>query len=310
MELRHLRYFVAVAEELNFTRAAERLHMAQPPLSTQIKALEDELGTDLFVRDKRKVYLTQAGEEFWVRAQAILEAARAAKEAVHHAARGIIGRVRLGYTASAMFSERLPTVIREFRAKHSHVELSLVESTSVDQIAALYDRQLDVGVLRKPNMPIPDGITIEPWHKTPLMAAIPVEHPLAQRASIRIADLRDQPIITYPRDAGIGLYWPFLQLCAQAGFQPQIVSEARESQVMIGLVAAGVGIAVVPAATQCIHIAEVVYVRIQGKEAVSTLYLAYRTHDASGHADTLLKVLRAKLPGLLATRRRPLAGKA
>lgn len=294
MELRHLRYFVAVAEELNFTRAADRLHMAQPPLSTQIRALEDELGADLFVRDKRKVYLTQAGEEFLARARAILDAARDARVAAKNAALGIIGRVRLAYTASAMFSERLPAVIREFRLQHSNVQLTLVESTSLDQISALYDRQLDVGVLRKPDVPLPDGIVIEAWHQTRLIAAIPAGHPLAQQASISIADLRDQPIITYPRDAGIGLYWPFLQLCARAGFQPQIVSEARESPVIIGLVAAGVGIAVVPAATQCIHIAEVVYVQIDDREAVSTLYLAFRVDDETSQTGKMLRILRER----------------
>lgn len=296
MELRHLRYFLAVAEELNFTRAAERLHIAQPPLSTQMRALEEELGADLFVRDKRRVYLTQAGQEFLEHTRRILGATQEAKLAALQAATGSIGRLALGYTASAMFSERLPALIREFRARQPHVRLSLSELSSVDQVAALHDRRLDVGVLRRPDMDFPANITVELWHQTPLIAAIPERHPLAAREQIRIGELRDQPIISYPRDAGIGLYWPFIKLCQKAGFQPLIVQEARESSVIVGLVAAGVGIAVVPEPTRHIQLPGVSYRRIQGREAHSALYLAYRNDDPSPHARALLAVLRAKAP--------------
>jgi len=200
MELRHLRYFVAVAEELNFTRAAARLHIAQPPLSTQIRALEGELGVDLFLRENRRVYLTQAGEELLARARLILGAAHEAGVAVRNAASGIIGRVTLGYVASAMFSDRLPAVIRRFQRSHRHVELILVEKTSLDQIAALHERRMDVGVLRKPDLLLPESVAVEEWHQSLLIAAIPKDHELAKLDSVRIGDLRDQPIITYPRD--------------------------------------------------------------------------------------------------------------
>jgi len=142
---------------------------------------------------------------------------------------GIIGRVTLGYVASAMFSDRLPAVIRRFQRDHHHIELTLVEKTSLDQIAALHERQLDVGVLRKPDLSLPESVAMEEWHQSLLIAAIPKDHELAKLDGVRISDLRDQPIITYPRDAGIGLYWPFLQLCAKAGFQPNVVKEAQES---------------------------------------------------------------------------------
>src|ERR1700752_2843756 len=169
MELRHLRYFVAVAEELNFTRAAARLHIAQPPLSTQIRALESELGVDLFVREKRRVYLTQAGEELLGRARLILRAAQDAGFAARNAASGITGRVTLGYVASAMFSDRLPAVIRLFRRNLRHVELTLVEKTSLDQIAELHERRIDVGVLRKPDVVLPGSVAIEEWHQSLLI---------------------------------------------------------------------------------------------------------------------------------------------
>jgi DNA-binding transcriptional LysR family regulator len=128
--------------------------------------------------------------------------------------------VTLGYVASAMFSDRLPAVIRRLQRNHPHIELTLVEKTSLDQIAALHERRIDVGVLRKPDLLLPESVAVEEWHQSLSIAAIPKDHELARLDGVRIGDLRDQPIITYPRDAGIGLYWPFLQLCAKAGFQP------------------------------------------------------------------------------------------
>jgi DNA-binding transcriptional LysR family regulator len=294
MDIRQLRYFIAVAEELNFTRAAERLHMAQPPLSTQIRSLEDEIGAQLFIRDKRRVFLTPAGQELLGRARAVLEAAVQAKTAALHAAQGVIGRLALGYTASSMFTERLPGAIRRYIGAHPHVDLSLREMASLDQLYALHQRELDVGILRKPDVSPPDGVTIEPWYRAPLVAAIPKDHALAGAAGIRIKDLRDEPLITYPRDAGIGLYWPVIQLCANAGFRPHIVREAREPSVMIGLVSAGIGIALVPHDTQCIRLEGVAYQRILNADAVSTLYLAHRAADANEHVKGLLAVLRAR----------------
>ena len=209
---------------------------------------------------------------------------------------GEIGTLRFGYTASAMFTERLPAAIRRFVGAHPHIELTLHEMPSLDQLYALHERTLDVGILRKPDVASPDGVQIEPWYHAPLVAAIPKGHALARRDGIRIDDLRDAPLITYPRDAGIGLYWPVLQLCANAGFRPNIVREAREPSVMIGLVSAGIGIAIVPADTQCIQLAGVAYQRIIGDDAVSTLYLSYRAADDNEHLKALLSTLRVEAP--------------
>jgi DNA-binding transcriptional LysR family regulator len=153
---------------------------------------------------------------------------------------------------------------------------------------------MDVGVLRKPDLLLPENVAVEEWHQSLLIAAIPKDHELAKLDGVRIGDLRDQPIITYPRDAGIGLYWPFLQLCAKAGFQPNVVREAQESSLIVGLVAAGVGIAVVPATTRCIALPGVAYRRIKGRDAHSTLYLARRKNDTSLHAKELLRALRLR----------------
>lgn len=293
LELRHLRYFVAVAEELNFTRAAERLHMAQPPLSTQIRQFEEELGAQLFERDKRRVFLTQAGREVLDRARAILAAADEAKKAARRAASGEIGELHLGYAASAMFTELLPAVIRRYQKRFPQIQLHLHEMPSMEQLYAVHNRELDVGIVRRPDVATPAGVRIEEWYRAPLVAAIPKMHPLAKREALRIADLKDQPLIMFPRDSGIGLYWRVVDLCVKAKFRPHIVRETRDYAVMIGLVAAGVGIAVVPTDTQCIRLEGVTYRPVQGKDAVSALQLAFRPDQRDEHMQNLLAELRA-----------------
>lgn len=292
MELRHLRYFVAVAEELNFTRAAERLHIAQPPLSTQIRLLEEELGAQLFERDKRRVFLTQAGREMLERSRAILAAAEAAKKAAKRAADGETGELHLGYAASAMFTEALPAVIRSFQKRFPHIQLRLHEMPSINQLHAVHNRELDVGIVRRPDVATPAGVRIEEWYRAPLVAAIPKAHPLAKRESLRIADLKDQPLILFPRDSGIGLYWLVIEMCVKAKFRPRVARETRDYATMIGMVSAGVGIAVVPSDAQCIRLEGVVYRQVQGKDAVSALQLAFRPEQRDEHVQKLLAELR------------------
>ncbi|MBB3178188.1 LysR substrate-binding domain-containing protein [Variovorax sp. Sphag1AA] len=293
MELRHLRYFVAVAEELNFTRAAERLHIAQPPLSMQIRALEEELKVRLFERDKRRVFLTQAGRHFLDRARAILEQVDLAKGEARSADSGEIGRIALGYTASSMLSLVLPAALRRFREEQPQVVLTLREMTSLDQLAAVHDRALDIGILRRPDVVIPEDLAMEEWHQSPLIAAIPRGHRLSD-GPIRLADLRDEPLIMYPRDAGIGLYWKVHDLCAKAGFRPQMVQEARDASTIVGLVAAGAGIALVPGDTRCIQLQGAVYQPVRDKGAVSSLWLVRRVSDPSPFTALMIGMLRAE----------------
>lgn len=292
MDIRRLRYFVAVAEELSFTRAAVRLHIAQPPLSIQIRALEQEVGARLFDRDQRHVYLTQAGKHLLNRARGILASVEDAKAEVRYAELGEVGALQLGYAPSAMFTSSLTSAIKRFQNAFKHVQLTLHEMTSLDQINGLHYRTLDMGIVRKSDVAVPSGILVEEWYRTPLVAAISNDHALAKKRAIAIADLRDQPLIMYPRESGIGLYWQVLRLCAGAGFRPQIVREMQELTTIVGLVDAGVGIAIVPADTGSIHLDGVVYVALRDKTAFTTLYLAYRERDRNAHLRGLLAKLR------------------
>lgn len=303
MEFRRLRYFVAVAEEMSFTRAAQRLHIAQPPLSIQIRALEQEVGARLFDRDQRHVFLTQAGKHLLERARRILASVEAAKAEVKCAELGEVGSLQVGYAASAMFTSALTSAIKRFQTAFPHVLLTLHEMTSLDQLNGLHYRTLDAGVIRQSDAALPSGIVVEKWYRSPLVAAMTNDHLLTKRKSIRISDLRDQPLIMYPRDSGIGLYWQVIRLCAAAGFRPQIVREVQELTTIIGLVDAGVGIAVVPADTRSIHLPGVAYVPLRDRNAFSTLYLAYRERDRNAHLRGLLGKLREQ-PEIRANDRR------
>jgi DNA-binding transcriptional LysR family regulator len=292
MEIRRLRYFVAVAEELSFTRAAERLHIAQPPLSIQIRALEQEVGARLFDRDQRHVYLTQAGKHLLVRARGILASVEEAKAEVRCAELGDIGSLHLGYASSAMFTSSLTSAIKQFRSGFPQVLLTLHEMTSLDQLNGLYYRTLDAGIVRATDIALPSGIVTEEWHRAPLVAAMTSDHPLTRKRAIAIGDLRNEPFIMYPRESGIGLYWQVLRLCAGAGFRPQIAREVQELTTIVGLVDAGVGVAIVPADTKSIQLSGVSYVPLRDAGAFSILYLALRERDRNTHLHALLSTLR------------------
>jgi DNA-binding transcriptional LysR family regulator len=293
MKLRQLQFFTAVAEELSFSRAAMKLHVAQPSLSIQIKALEQEVGARLFERDKRHVSLTPAGRRFRGRVAELLTIVESAKAEARSTERGLQGTIDVGYTALSMFSTALPYAIRQYRQLAPDVVITLRELPSLEQLHELGERRLDVGVLRKVDVAAPKGVAIVEWYRTPLVAAIPQDHPLATHEALALSELKNDAFIMYPRRAGTGIYWQVLELCTAAGFRPRTVREVLESSTMIGLVAAGVGIAIVPADMNCIQFSGVAFRRLRDPGAHTTLYLARRVGDRSEHVRTFYQLLKA-----------------
>ena len=280
MELRHLRYFVAVAEELHFTRAALRLNIAQPPLSQQIRALESELGVQLFLRTRRSVALTDAGHALLVRAREMLAATRSLPGELQRVARGEVGLLRIGFSSTLPLTKVLRDVVADHRRTHPDVALNLREMHSQQQFDGLLRGELDVGLVRY-NESAPEGVRLVVLRRDPLRLVVPARHRFARRKSVAIAECRDEPFIGFPGDAGTGTGPLLKRLCAQAGFEPRIAQEAREATTQIGLVAAGLGIAVLPAPLEAVRIEGVHYVSLEDAGALLAMSVATRADEAS-----------------------------
>jgi len=274
MELRHLRYFVAVAEELNFTRAAARLHIGQPPLSMQIRDLEAEIGVRLFERTQRRVTLTPAGQRFLDHAYRILAGVGEAVAEAQRAARGESGELRVGFTSSLPFTDLLPDALHAYRRRYPAVRLQLREMFTPEQFAAIARGELDVGFVRLQGGRAPAGIVLREIARNPLRVVVNAAHRLAGDGAISFADLRDEDFIGFPPDVGTDLPAVLRGFCRQAGFEPRIVQTAREATSQIGLVAAGLGIAVLPAPLETVRMARVRYLPITDPEAHFRLAVA------------------------------------
>ena len=269
MELRTLRYFVAVAEERHFHRAAERLHIAQPPLSQQIKRLEQELHAQLFVRTTRSVELTDAGRVLLDEARRVLAAADRASSAVKHAASGELGTVRIGFVASAALG-LVPRILLAVQRQWPRLDLQLVEATTDEQLQALHDGQLDLGIAREVQERIPDMV-VRTLLKERLVVAMHESHALAERNEVCLADLRDERFIVFPRLRVSRLLDHIIGLCATAGFRPTIAHEALQFPTILGLAAANTGIAIVPEAMRALQLPGLRYLDLTDETAVSTL---------------------------------------
>ncbi|MEM7591745.1 MAG: LysR family transcriptional regulator [Cyanobacteria bacterium P01_A01_bin.83] len=247
MEFRQLRYFVTVAEELHFGRAAERLDITQPALSKQIRVLEDKIGIKLFFRTKRSVKLTPAGEVFLKEAQQLLQQAQQAIATAQRTAKGETGKLTIGFTATATYTV-LPELIGRFRSSYRGVEVEMLELSTEAQVTALNQGEIDLGFLHPP---IDDrGLEVYPLLSEEFVVVLPKQHYLNLAKSVSLKDLAQESFILHPRSEGPFLYDEFFKLCRQNGFRPQIIKEVNSHQTRICFVAAGMGITFIPAGLQ------------------------------------------------------------
>ncbi|MBB6092178.1 DNA-binding transcriptional LysR family regulator [Povalibacter uvarum] len=295
MELRHLRYFITVAEEGHITRAAERLGMQQPPLSQQIRALERELDVQLFRRKPRGVELTDAGTAFLERARSILEEVDRAFATARRTARGEQGRVVVGFTGSAPFHPFVPRVIRAFREMYPLVSLVLEESGSSELVQGLHNEDIDAAFIRSPVADVV-GLVVKPLLEEDMLVALPAGHALARETEDRalpLSALANEIFILYKRPGGPGLYDTIITACRGAGFSPRVGQEAPRIISTLNLVAAGLGVSVVPASLRRLQMDGVVYRRLSGSaELKAPLILACRPGENSAAVQRFLDLVQ------------------
>ncbi|MGV5445958.1 LysR substrate-binding domain-containing protein [Pseudomonas aeruginosa] len=281
MELRHLRYFIAVAEELHFGRAAERLGISQPPLSQQIQALEEEIGARLFERTNRRVELTDAGRLFLDESRQVLAQVDKAVLLARRAHLGELGELKIGFTSSAPFTSTIPSSIHAFRKAYPDVHLDLQEMSSRQVLKALLEESLQVGVIRP--LALPDAVHWVELFREPLVAVLRADHPLAAGSEdgLAIAALAEEPFVFFPRSYGTGLYDQVIALTRQAGFSPRIAQEASEAMTIIGLVSAGLGVSILPASFRRTRVDGVVYRTLSDPEATTAVWLVRRQNEGS-----------------------------
>jgi len=295
MDLRLLRYFVVVAEELNVTRAAARLGIQQAPLSQQIKLFERALGAQLFHRKPRGVELTEAGLALRNEAAAIFASVDRAVDTVVRVSRGEHGEIRIGLTTSACFHPFPPQAIRSFRRANPQVKIAFEQNSTPGLIAALQAGRVDVAFIRTA-IGQPEGVKILPLLEEPMVAALPAGHPLARRmkgSGLTLKSLSQEKFIGYPRAAGAGLYDSIIAACIASGFSPDIAHEAPQIVTTLNLVAAGMGICVVPSSMQRLRLDAVVYRPLSGPHhPKGELNLAVRDDVLASPASAFLALVR------------------
>lgn len=285
IDLRLLRYFIAVAEEGHLTKAAQRIGIQQPPLSQQIRALEGELGVTLFNRLPRGMELTESGHALLADARTILSQVDSTVAGVRRIARGELGRIAVGFTESASLHPFVPAVIRAFRDAAPDVTLTVEESSTTDLVAQLSHNRIDIAFIRSPVGNV-SGITIETMMVEQMIVALPSAHPLVRnkrRKSVALAALAKEVFVLNRRPSGPGLYDTIIAACRAAGFSPRVEQEARKNLSTLSLVAAGLGISIIPASMRHVELESVTYLNIDDAPALSApLHLAYRDSDQSG----------------------------
>lgn len=294
MELRHLRYFIVVAEEGHVTRAAQRLGMQQPPLSQQIRALERELGVQLFRRKPRGVELTDAGKVFLERSREILDDVDRAFASTRRTARGEQGRVVVGFTSSAPFHPFVPRVIRSFREMSPLVSLILEESGSSELVQGLHNESIDAAFIRSPEADL-DGLLVRPLLEEDMVVALPAGHRLARDEHVPLAldALASETFVLYKRPGGPGLYDTIIAACRNAGFSPRVGQEAPRILSTLNLVAAGIGVSIVPASLRRLQMDGVMYRKLSGSTPLKApLILACRPGENSAAVQRFIDLVQ------------------
>jgi DNA-binding transcriptional LysR family regulator len=294
MELRHLRYFLAVAECGHITRAAERLGIQQPPLSQQILALENELGSALFRRHPKGVDLTDVGHALRAEAEQLLGDFRAMQQRIEAYARGERGHLRVGFTSSAAAHAFTPEVLRTCRKSHPDILLSVSENNAADITEAVAAQRLHCGFLRVP-VAYPDGLAFEPLLQEEALLAIPVDHRLAHNSAepVMLEELDGEKLVLVRRPGAPGLYANLLALCAQRKVHVEVAAEVERMMTNVNLVAAGVGLSIVPASIKGSHRQAVVYRSLDPSlDLWAPLTLVYRAHDCEGPLGTVIALAK------------------
>lgn len=293
IDLKQLRYFLAVAEEKSFSRAAERLHISQPPLSQQIMKLESELGVRLFARTTRSFELTVAGKALMGEASDLLGKMRMTIDTIRQIDRGEVGRLRVGIVGSAMWGP-IPTLLEEFQTKYPRVTWTLHEMGPTLQYDALRAKQIDVGFWREPKLDEDDlkgdNLRQELCFRENVCVAINEHHPLAKQDAIELIDIASEPMLTLALDKSAFPRY-LIQCCVKAGFQPTIFQEATEPQTLLAMVGAGLGVALLPETTSRIGWPGVVFVPIRTNPPSANLYITYTTLDDAPVVRAFLNIL-------------------
>ncbi len=291
IELWRIRYFVAVAEELHFSRAAARLHISQPALSQQIRALEDELGGELLRRTRRSVALTEAGKQLLVEGRQLLRHAELTADEVGRVARGEQGRLTVGFVGPAMEGV-LPRALRSFRDRHPRSRLTVWHRGTDQQLQALRSGEQDIGLLR-PYQHDLSGLETKLVERQPYLLALPTSHRLAARKRVSLSRLNSEPLILFPRTTHPALFDRMLQTCSEAGYQPEMLHEASTKSMALALVSANVGVALVPAGSTAESRAGVALCKVTDTLPLVEIVAARSADSASAMAETFMKELMA-----------------
>ncbi|WLS80719.1 LysR family transcriptional regulator [Erwinia pyri] len=296
IELRHLRYFIAVAEELHFGRAAQRLNISQPPLSQQIQILEQQIGARLFARTNRSVQLTAAGLQFLNDARQIMQSVTQAADKAARLHRGEEGELRIGFTSSAPFITAVSDALFTFRQRHPGVHIQMQEINTRQQLDPLNEGRLDLGVMR--NTPLPETLAHQLMLREPLCAVLPRDHRLAGKSAISVTELAQEPFVFFDPQVGTALYSETLALLQRYAIAPNIAQEVGEAMTILGLVATGLGISILPASFSRIRLDDVRWVALKEQDAWSEVWLVWsRRRETTAITEQMKTLLLASTVG-------------